>query len=98
MSDVEMNDAVDGAGTAAMTRSNNGRMLAQTGKRLSVDSSLIGPPMDPYYQPKVLRQCSQSAKTIEYLDQELEPAPLSKLLVIYTGGTIGMKSSGGGMV
>ncbi|KAK2184168.1 hypothetical protein NP493_277g00013 [Ridgeia piscesae] len=92
MSDVEMND---GAGTAAVTRSNNGRMLAQTGKRLSVDSSLIGPPMDPSYQPKILRQCSQSAKTIDYLDQELEPAPLSKLLVIYTGGTIGMKSSGG---
>ena len=100
MSHGEVNEgkAIETSVMSNLDGSNNNKMLAQAGKRLSVDSCLMGPPMDPSYQPKILRQCSSSAKTLDDLDQEYEPNPFSKILVLYTGGTIGMKSKGGGTV
>ena len=92
----EVEDAI--ADISNLPCSSTDRMLAQTGKRMSVDSSLPpGHPMDPAYQPKILRQCSSSgsAKTMDDVDQELQPT-ISKILVVYTGGTIGMMSKGGG--
>ena len=96
MSATTTTGEVEDAEISDLPCSTTDRMLAQTGKRMSVDSSLpLGHPMDPAYQPKILRQCSYSAKTIDDVDQELQPK-ISKILVLYTGGTIGMMSKGGG--
>ena len=49
--------------------------------------------MDPYYQPKHLRQkLSNLAQVAGELDGQIE----TRLLVLYTGGTIGMKTNSDG--
>ena len=49
--------------------------------------------VDPYYQKKLLRSDSgKIAADVEEFDAEKE----SRILVLYTGGTIGMRSLDGG--
>ena len=70
--------------------------LARNGHRISIDSSLPkGPRMDPSYTPKVLKRCV-SGQTMASMTSSGEVEPVSKIAVLYTGGTIGMKSHGGG--
>ena len=70
--------------------------LAHIGKHMSVDSTIQAPThrMDQSYQPKMLRQVSSTRESMK--DHEVEHNPMSKVLVLYTGGTIGMKSQCGG--
>ena len=58
---------------------------------LSLISS--GVHMDPYYQPKYVREgdCAK-IKDVAKFTSEKE----SRVLVLYTGGTIGMKNTNGG--
>lgn len=70
--------------------------LAHIGKHMSVDSTLQHHVrrMDNSYKPKLLRQVSANSESMRDLESEHEP--MSKVLVLYTGGTIGMKSLCGG--
>lgn len=46
---------------------------------------------DPSYKPKVLKKSSTS-----FDSDDFDPEKETRLLVLYTGGTIGMKVHGGG--
>ena len=47
--------------------------------------------IDPSYKPKVLKRSGQSIDSNEF-----DLHNQAKILVLYSGGTIGMKSHGGG--
>ena len=66
--------------------------MAQNGKLVS-PVNLVDEPLDPSYTPKVLKTSGNSiVKRIEF-EHETNSA---KILVLYCGGTIGMRSYGGG--
>ena len=79
---------------------NTSKRLKYIGKHMSIDSSIhmdsdtVIRKMDESYQPKLLRQVSGSGNILS--DYEIEHKPINKVLVLYTGGTIGMKSMCGG--
>lgn len=52
-----------------------------------------GPRVDPSYKPKKLKFTGTS---MESSDFEFDPEKETRILVLYSGGTIGMKSYDGG--
>ena len=50
--------------------------------------------VDPSYEPKLLKAYNVS---VDSEDIEFEASNESRILVLYTGGTIGMRVHGGGM-
>ncbi len=62
---------------------------------ISRDDSVDNTPVDPSYKHKVLKHTGSS---IESEDFDQFESNYAKVLVLYTGGTIGMRSHGGGKV
>ena len=69
-----------------------GPLLGRRGRRPTIcpETCLV----DPYYQPKHLRQ--KLHKDLGKVSVDLESQNETRLLVLYTGGTIGMKTNSDG--
>jgi L-asparaginase/Glu-tRNA(Gln) amidotransferase subunit D len=62
----------------------------------SVDSCDSPHHVDPSYRPKILKKSGHSFDIVTSPSAEDPYESISRILVLYCGGTIGMRSHGGG--